>query len=77
MLEVDAHDGAAEARAADLREPGGGEDADMADVQLAPWNILPTLGDHRIALEGMGSALAREVHGGACKRVAEAAATEL
>jgi hypothetical protein len=41
-----------------------------------PWNVLPTLGDHRIALQGKGSVLACEVHGGACKRVAEAVATE-
>ena len=44
LLEVDAHDGAAEARAAGFRESGRGEDADVADVQLAPWNVLPTLG---------------------------------
>ena len=76
LLEVDAHDGAAEGWAADLCEAGGGEDADVADVEFAPWNVLPTLGDHRIALQGKGSVLACEVHGGACKRVAEAAATE-
>jgi hypothetical protein len=44
LLEVDAHDGAAEGRAADLCEAGSGEDADMADVELAPGNTLPTLG---------------------------------
>jgi hypothetical protein len=38
LLEVDAHHGSAEGPAADLREPGRGEDADVADVELAPWS---------------------------------------
>jgi hypothetical protein len=75
-LEVDAHNGAAEGWAADLREAGGGEDADVADVQLAPGDVLAVLGDHRVALQGTGSALACEVYGSARKRIADAAATE-
>ena len=76
LLEVDAHHGPAEARTADLREPGHGEDAYVADVELALGNVLPGLGDHRVTLERAGTALAREVHRGARKRVADAAATE-
>jgi hypothetical protein len=41
-----------------------------------PGDVLSVLGDHGIALQGTSSALAREGHRGACKRVADAAATE-
>jgi hypothetical protein len=37
----------------------------VADVELAPGNVFPLLGDHRIALQGM-----------VVQVVAEAAATE-
>ena len=63
--EVDAHHDPAGGRPADLSEPGGGEAAAAADVQLSPGDLLSGLGDHRVPLEGSGAASAGEVDGGA------------
>lgn len=60
----------------DLGEPGGGEDAAAADVELSPGDLLPGLRDHRVALEGTGAALTGEVDGGARERTADPAAPE-
>ena len=46
-------------------EAGGGEDAAAADVELSPGDLLPGLGDHRVAHEGTSAALPGEVDGGA------------
>src|SRR3990170_2677519 len=72
--EVDAHHDAAQGRPTDLGEPGGGEDAAAADVELSPGDLLAGLRDHRVALESTGAALPREVDSGARERVADAAA---
>ena len=56
---------------ADLREPGRGEDATAADVELDGHDLPPRLRDHRVALEGTGAALPREVNGGARERAAD------
>jgi hypothetical protein len=60
----------------DLVEPGGGEDAAAADMELSPGDVLPGLRDHRVALERSRAALSREVDRGACKRAADAAPPE-
>ena len=39
-LEVDAHHDSAEGRPTDLGEPGGGEGAAAADVELSPWDTI-------------------------------------
>src|SRR5439155_16341151 len=74
---VDAHHGATERRSADLREPGGGKDVSVSNVQLSPGHVLARLRGHRIALQYTGSALAGEVDGGPCERRADAAAAEV
>ena len=48
---------------ADLAEAGRLEDAAAADVGLAPGDLPAGLGDHRVALEGTGTALTRETDG--------------
>src|SRR4051794_1370068 len=50
-LEIDPQDGAAPGRAAQLGEPRVDERAAAAYVQLAPGDLLPRVGDHRIALQ--------------------------
>src|SRR3990172_1640704 len=75
-LEVDAHHDPAEGRSTDLGEPCGGEDAAAADVGLSPGDLLPGLRDHRVALEGTGAALPREVDSGVRERTADAATAE-
>src|SRR5262245_31285302 len=75
-LEVDPHHDAPLGGPPDLGEAGGGEDAAAADVELAPGDLLPWLGEHRVALEGTGAALAGEVDGRAGERAADPAAPE-
>ncbi len=75
-LEVDAHHDPAEGRPTDLGEAGGGEDAAAANMELSPDDLLPGLRDHRVALEGTGTALPGEVDGGARERTADPAAPE-
>src|SRR5688572_13059677 len=58
---------------ADLDEPGVGEDAAAADMQLAPGDLLAGLGDHRIGLERTSAALARERDGGGHERASDPA----
>jgi hypothetical protein len=65
QLEVDAHDNPAEGRPTDLGEPGSGEDAAAADIELSPRDLVAGARDHRIALESTGATLPREVDGGA------------
>jgi hypothetical protein len=66
-LEVDAHHDPAEGRSTDLGEPGVGEAAAAADVELLHEELLP-LRDHRVALEGTGAVLLGVVDGGARER---------
>ncbi len=61
----------------DLVEARVGEDAATADMELASRDLLPGLRDHRVALEGSGAALSREVDGGARKRTTDTAAPEV
>ena len=75
-LEVDAHHDPAEGRPTDLGEAGGGEDAAAADMELSPGDLLAWLRAHRVALEGTGAALSREVDGGVRELAADAAAPE-
>src|ERR687891_1250103 len=63
LLEVDPHHDAPARGPADLGEPGGGEDAAAANVELSLGDLLPWPRDHRVALEGTGAALAGEVDG--------------
>ena len=63
LLEVDPHHDAPARGPADLGEPGGGEDAAAANVDLSLGDLLPWPRDHRVALEGTGAALAGEVDG--------------
>src|ERR671919_2344634 len=76
LLEIDPHHDPPECGPADLGETGGGEDAAAAHVELSPGDLLPRLGEHRVALEGTGAALAGEVGGRACERAADPAAPE-
>ena len=76
LVEVDPHHDAPARWPADLGEYGAREDAAAADVELAPGDLLPGLGDHRIALDRTGAARACEVDGGARERSADAAAPE-
>ena len=76
VLEVDPHHDAPARGPAHLGEPGGGEDASAADVELSPDDLLPRLRDHRIAFDGTGTALPCEVDGRTRERTAEAAAPE-
>src|SRR5262249_45186042 len=75
-LEFDPHDDAPGRGSADLGKPGGGEDAAAADIELAPGDLLPSLRDHRIALEDAGAARPRVIDGGARQRVGDAAPPE-
>src|SRR3990172_3497929 len=75
-LEVDAQHDPAEGRPTDLGEAGGGEDAAAADMELSPGDLLAWLRAHRVALEGTGAALSREVAGGVRELAADAAAPE-
>src|SRR6266496_4354326 len=75
-LEVDPHDDAPERGPADLGEPSGDEDAAAADIQLAPGDLLSRMGDHRVALDGAGAALACEVDCSRGERLTHAASTE-
>ena len=61
---------------ADLGEPGVGEDAATADMELPPGDLLARLRDHRVALEGAGAAVPNEVDGCARERAADATAAE-
>src|SRR5262249_49233747 len=61
---------------AGLGEPGGGEDAAAAHVELVPGDRLAGLRDHRVALERTGAATPGEVDGGPCERGADAPASE-
>jgi len=56
--EVDAHHDAPLGGPADLGEAGGGEGAAAADVELAPGDLLARLGEHRVAFQRPGAALA-------------------
>jgi hypothetical protein len=60
----------------DLGEPGVGEDAAAADMELSPGDLLAGLRDHRVALEGAGAAVPGEVDDGARESTADATATE-
>src|SRR5207253_7635743 len=75
--EVDAHHDPAEGRMTDLGEPGRLEAAAAADMELTPGDLLPGLGDHRVALERTGAALPGELDGGARERTTDAAAAEV
>ena len=75
-LEVDPHHDPADGRPADLAEARIGKDAAAADVELSQEPSLRGLVDHRVALDGAGAALAREVDCGACERTADSAAAE-
>ena len=72
--EVDAHHDPPPGRVAYLLEPGGDEDAATADVELTPGDLLPRLGDHRVALEGTSAAFTRELDGRERERTADTAA---
>src|SRR5207302_1870353 len=76
-LEVEPHHDASERGPGDLPEPGRGEDAPAAHVQLAPGDLLPRLGDHRVPLERAGAALSREADRGGGKTAHDSAAPEL
>src|SRR5205823_8356068 len=52
------------------------EDAAAADVELDRHDLLPGLGDHRIAVESTGAALPCEVDCGARERMADPAAAK-
>src|SRR5262249_32837464 len=70
------HHDPAECWVTDLGEAGGGEYAAAADMELSPRDLLPGLRDHRVALEGTGAPLPREVEGRARERIADALAPE-
>src|SRR4051812_26208598 len=70
--QLDAHDDAALGRVAHLAEPRGRESATEADVELHRQGA--GRGDHRVALDGPGPALACVVDGRAGERAADPAA---
>jgi hypothetical protein len=61
---------------ADLGEPGVGENAAAADMELTPGDLLPGLRDHRVALERTGTPLTGEVDGSARERTADTSPPE-
>ena len=71
---VDPHHPPALGRCADLGEPGLLEDLHRADVDLAPGDLQPGLGDHGVALDGGRSPLPGVVGGGLREGVGDAPA---
>jgi hypothetical protein len=60
----------------DFCEPGSGEDSVVADVELAPGDLLPWLRDHRVALHGAGATFPCELDSGRGEGPADPAAPE-